>query len=112
MIFFVSFSSLFDKFDTDKSNSISKSEMEQAIHSVKFGEIQLDRENVIEKVMKDLDKDGDDIIDEEEFFNGVTKWLNKAIDVTKCKDAKKSIDEFDKVSNSICLLHQFSSHLN
>ncbi|XP_022892397.1 sodium/calcium exchanger NCL2-like isoform X2 [Olea europaea var. sylvestris] len=88
---------LFDKFDTDKSNSISKSEMEQAIHSVKFGEIQLDRENVIEKVMKDLDKDGDDIIDEEEFFNGVTKWLNKAIDVTKCKDAKKSIDEFDKI---------------
>lgn len=88
---------LFNKFDTDKSNSISKSEMEQVIHTVKFGEMQLDREGVIEKVMKDLDKDGDNIIDQEEFVDGVTKWLNKAIDVTKCKDAKKSIDEFDKI---------------
>ncbi|CAI9760167.1 unnamed protein product [Fraxinus pennsylvanica] len=88
---------LFNKFDTDRSNSISKSEMEQVIHTVKFGEMQLDREGVIEKVMKDLDKDGNNIIDEEEFVDGVTKWLNKAIDVTKCEDAKKSIDEFDKI---------------
>ncbi|KAL2524238.1 sodium/calcium exchanger family protein/calcium-binding EF hand family protein [Abeliophyllum distichum] len=88
---------LFNKFDTDKSNSITKSEMEQLIHTVKFGDMQLDRDGVVEKVMKDFDRDGDNIIDEEEFVDGVTKWLKKAINVTKCKDAKNSIDEFDKI---------------
>lgn len=48
--------------------------------------------------MKEFDTDDDNMVDQHEFVQGITKWLNKAMDVTKCKDAKRSIDEFDKVA--------------
>lgn len=52
---------------------------------------------MVKKFMKDFDTDGDNIVDEQEFIHGMTKWLNKAMEVTKCKDAKTSIHEFNKV---------------
>ncbi|KAL0442689.1 UNVERIFIED_CONTAM: Sodium/calcium exchanger NCL1 [Sesamum latifolium] len=90
--------SLFNQFDRDNSKSLSRPELEQLIHStVRFEESQLNCQDMVKKFIKDFDTDGDDIIDEQEFVHGMTKWLNKAMDVTKCKDAKKSIDEFDKI---------------
>ncbi|XP_041994288.1 sodium/calcium exchanger NCL2-like isoform X2 [Salvia splendens] len=90
---------LFKQFDTDRSNSLSRPELEQLIHTTvaKTGDSQLQHEEMVKKFVKDFDMDGDDIVDEQEFVHGMTKWLNKAMDVTKCKDAKRSIDEFDKI---------------
>ncbi|KAL0288933.1 UNVERIFIED_CONTAM: Sodium/calcium exchanger NCL1 [Sesamum calycinum] len=89
---------LFKQFDRDNSKSLSRPELEQLIHStVIVEESQLSCQEMVKKFIKDFDTDGDDIIDEQEFLHGMTKWLNKAMDVTKCKDAKKSIDEFDKI---------------
>ncbi|KZV57548.1 hypothetical protein F511_03008 [Dorcoceras hygrometricum] len=87
---------LFKQFDTDKSKSISKSELEQLISTVKFGEIQ-QSVDVVKELFKDFDQDNDDMIDEPEFVAGVTKWLNKAIRVANTSDKAKSIDEFDKI---------------
>ncbi|KAL3820380.1 hypothetical protein ACJIZ3_006285 [Penstemon smallii] len=89
--------SLFKKYDTDNNNSLSLSELEELISSVKFGESQQNYQEMVKKLIKDFDIDGDNIIDEQEFIHGVTKWLNKAIDATKCKDIKRSIEEFDKI---------------
>ncbi|KAH6761730.1 ATP synthase F1 complex assembly factor [Perilla frutescens var. hirtella] len=84
---------LFKKFDTDRSNSLSRSELEELIQTtVRTGDSQLNHQEMEKKFMKDFDN----IVDEQEFVHGMTKWLNKAMDVTKCIDAKKSIDEFDK----------------
>ncbi|XP_042045415.1 sodium/calcium exchanger NCL-like [Salvia splendens] len=90
---------LFKQFDTDRSSSLSRPELEQLIHTTvtKTGDSQLHHEEMVKKFVEDFDMDGDDIVDEQEFVHGMTKWLNKAMDVTKCKDAKRSIDEFDKI---------------
>lgn len=58
---------------------------------------------MVNKFLKEFDRDGDNIVAPHEFVQGITKWLNKAMDVTKCKDAKRSIDEFDKVVMHACL---------
>ncbi|KAL8468162.1 hypothetical protein ACS0TY_031415 [Phlomoides rotata] len=85
---------LFKQFDTDNSNSLSRAELKQLIHtSIRTGNSQ----EMVNKFMKEFDEDGDNIVDQHEFVQGITKWLNKAMDVTKCKDAKRSIDEFDKI---------------
>lgn len=62
----------------------------------------MDHDLVAENVMKDFDEDGDHVISEQEFINGITKWIHKATRIANTKDTKKLIDEFDQV-NSIIL---------
>lgn len=73
------------------------------IQNIRFGKFPLDHDLVAENVMKDFDKDGDQMISEQEFISGFTKWIHKATHIANSKDTKNFIDEFDKV-NSI-LLH-------
>ncbi|XP_047259597.1 sodium/calcium exchanger NCL2-like [Capsicum annuum] len=47
--------------------------------------------------MQDFDTDRNDMIDEPEFVDGMTRWINEAIRVTSCKDKKRAIDEYDKI---------------
>ncbi|XP_051124985.1 sodium/calcium exchanger NCL1-like [Andrographis paniculata] len=88
---------LFKQFDLDGDKSISFSELNQLISTVKFGEMKAKSEDTIMELFKDFDKDGDQIINEPEFIEGVSKWLNKAISVAKTSDKSKAIDEFDKI---------------
>ncbi|PIN24276.1 Calmodulin and related proteins (EF-Hand superfamily) [Handroanthus impetiginosus] len=89
---------LFKQFDKDNKNSLSWSELEDLIYStVKSGHSQLNYQEMVEKLLSEFDTDGNNIIDEHEFVHGVTKWLIKAMDVTRCEDARRSIDEFDKI---------------
>ncbi|XP_012848461.1 PREDICTED: uncharacterized protein LOC105968379 [Erythranthe guttata] len=90
--------SLFKQFDTDGNKSISASELEQLISTVKFGEFKPKREDIIKELFNDFDKDDNNSIDEREFVEGVKKWLNKAIHVANTPDKTRSIDEFDQVS--------------
>ncbi|XP_073146572.1 sodium/calcium exchanger NCL-like [Henckelia pumila] len=87
---------LFKQFDRDENKSISKSELEQLISTVKFGEIQ-QNVDIVKELFKDFDQDNNSIIDEPEFVAGVSKWLKKAIRVANASDQTKSIDEFDKI---------------
>ncbi|KAL6546537.1 hypothetical protein OROMI_022258 [Orobanche minor] len=88
---------LFKQFDSNGDKSISKSELEQLISNVKFGEFQPKYEDIVKELFRDFDKDNNSNIDEPEFVDGVTKWLNKAIRVANTPDRKKSIDEFDSI---------------
>ncbi|MCD9645059.1 hypothetical protein HAX54_033712 [Datura stramonium] len=88
---------IFHQYNFDGNNAITKPELEELIGSVKFGEVEINRDDYVKKVLRDFDRDGNDMIDENEFVHGMTKWLNEAISVTKCPDKKRAIDEYDKI---------------
>ncbi|KAF3635651.1 putative ras-related protein RABA1f-like [Capsicum annuum] len=88
---------IFHQYDIDGNNSITRNELEKLIRSVKYDEVQLNSDDSVKKVMQDFDTDRNDMIDEPEFVDGMTRWINEAIRVTSCKDKKRAIDEYDKI---------------
>lgn len=69
---------LFHKVDLDKNQSISRSELRALIIGLKMGEIDLDKDGAVDKVMNEFDTSHDDNIQEEEFIEGISKWINEA----------------------------------
>ncbi|XP_062011519.1 sodium/calcium exchanger NCL-like [Rosa rugosa] len=69
---------LFHTIDVDNDKSISPSELRALIVGIRFDEIELDKDDAVEKVMKDFDTTRDSLISLEEFKAGVRKWLNEA----------------------------------
>lgn len=88
---------IFHQYDTDGNNFITQPELEKLVLSVKYGDVQLNSDDSVMKVMNDFDTNRNNMIDEHEFVEGMTRWLNEAIRVTDCKDKKRAIDEYDKV---------------
>ncbi|XVF18740.1 hypothetical protein REPUB_Repub11eG0049100 [Reevesia pubescens] len=66
---------LFEKIDEDGDNCISQHELKELILDVKFGKVPLNANEVVAKVIEELDTSGDQRIDQEEFINGISKWL-------------------------------------
>ncbi|XP_060193293.1 sodium/calcium exchanger NCL-like [Lycium barbarum] len=87
---------IFHQYAFDGNNVITKPELEKLIGSVNFGE-EINRDDSVKKVLRDFDRDGNDMIDEHEFVHGMTKWLNEAINATECPDKKRAIDEYDRI---------------
>ncbi|KAK9269651.1 hypothetical protein L1049_001429 [Liquidambar formosana] len=67
---------LFEKIDLDGDNCISQPELKQLIMDLKFGDIPLDADEAVSKMMEEFDTSGDHLISEEEFVAGFAKWLN------------------------------------
>ncbi|KAF7140596.1 hypothetical protein RHSIM_Rhsim06G0204300 [Rhododendron simsii] len=67
---------LFEGIDLDKDNCISQSELRQLVGDIKFRNVPLDSDEVVDKLMEELDISGDQMINEEEFVTGVSKWLD------------------------------------
>jgi Ca2+-binding EF-hand superfamily protein len=44
---------------------------------IHFEEIDLDLNDLVDKIMKDFDTSHDSCISMEEFFNGISRWLKK-----------------------------------
>lgn len=44
--------------------------------SIKFGDMPLDVDEAVARIMEKLDVNGDRLIDEEEFIQGLAKWVN------------------------------------
>ncbi|KAK6230676.1 hypothetical protein QUC31_002194 [Theobroma cacao] len=66
---------LFEKIDSDGDNCISQHELKELISDVKFGQVPLDANEVVAKVIEELDTSGDRQIDQQEFVIGISKWL-------------------------------------
>lgn len=66
---------LFKKFDKDNDGSVSVSELKAFILGVQAEGLASSKENHAEKVMTLFDISGNDQISEEEFTNGVQRWL-------------------------------------
>lgn len=48
--------------------------------NIKSGNIPLDVDESVNKLVEELDTSGDHMINEEEFVTGLTKWMNKSHD--------------------------------
>ncbi|BFG29105.1 hypothetical protein CerSpe_153790 [Prunus speciosa] len=69
---------LFNTIDQDGDRFLSYSELSALIVGIRFDEIELNKNDAVDKVMKDFDTSRDSKISVEEFKVGVSKWLNKA----------------------------------
>ncbi|KAL0443578.1 UNVERIFIED_CONTAM: Sodium/calcium exchanger NCL1 [Sesamum latifolium] len=69
---------LFKDIDYDKDNFISHSELKDLMMDIKFGIIPNDIDAAASKMMEELDVSGDQLINEEEFVTGLSKWLKSS----------------------------------
>ncbi|KAK6157343.1 hypothetical protein DH2020_011591 [Rehmannia glutinosa] len=67
---------LFKDIDHDKDDFISYSELRDLMMDIKFGNIPHDTDAAASKIMEELDISGDQLINEEEFVTGLSKWMN------------------------------------
>ncbi|KAK1320062.1 hypothetical protein QJS10_CPA03g00117 [Acorus calamus] len=69
---------LFQVIDQDKNGKVSHSELRALIIGIQFEEIDLDKDDAVDKVMAEFDTNRDNTIEEQEFIVGISKWLNEA----------------------------------
>ncbi|KAL5564491.1 hypothetical protein UlMin_027655 [Ulmus minor] len=70
---------LFQIIDENNNGFLSTHELRAWIIGIRFGEIDFDKNDAVEKLMKDFDTILNDLqIDEREFIAGITRWLNEA----------------------------------
>ncbi|VVA16620.1 PREDICTED: sodium/calcium exchanger [Prunus dulcis] len=69
---------LFKTIDQDSDGYLSFSELRALIVGIRFDEIELDKNDAVNKVMKDFDTSHDSRISVDEFWVGVSKWLKEA----------------------------------
>ena len=93
---------LFRKIDIDESRTLSRSELHALIVGINFEELDFDRMDAVNKVMDDFDTSRNDVVEEEEFVQGMKKWLNEAKRSVPASGAfsKKFINDFHEVTCS------------
>ncbi|WVZ72769.1 hypothetical protein U9M48_021178 [Paspalum notatum var. saurae] len=69
---------LFHKIDMDESSTLSRAELHALIIGINFEEVDFDRADAVDKVMDDFDTSRNEYVEEEEFVQGMKKWLNEA----------------------------------
>uniref|UniRef100_A0A0A8Y2F1 EF-hand domain-containing protein n=1 Tax=Arundo donax TaxID=35708 RepID=A0A0A8Y2F1_ARUDO len=69
---------LFHKIDMDESRTLSRAELHALIVGINFEEVDFDKEDAVDKILDDFDTSGNEIVEEEEFVQGMKKWLNEA----------------------------------
>ncbi|XP_027340347.1 sodium/calcium exchanger NCL-like [Abrus precatorius] len=66
---------LFEEFDINQDHHISRSELGKIVKGIQFGKV-VDAEEAVSKLIQDLDHNRDNEISENEFVEGLTKWIN------------------------------------
>jgi Ca2+-binding EF-hand superfamily protein len=74
----ISHGRLFYAIDANKDGHISKSEWRAFIFGIEFEEIDLDKEDAVDKLMKYFNTSHNDEIDKGEFVKGIKRWLRKS----------------------------------
>lgn len=69
---------MFHAIDEDNNKKLSASELKALILGIRFEEIDFDRDDAVDKVMKDFDTSLDNSIDLDEFISGISKWIEEA----------------------------------
>ncbi|XP_038985105.1 sodium/calcium exchanger NCL1 [Phoenix dactylifera] len=69
---------LFHRLDLNSDGIISSKELRALIIGIQFEEIDLDRDDAVEKVMLEFDTSHNAFIEEDEFVEGIKKWINEA----------------------------------
>jgi len=97
---FIFHSRLFHKIDLDSNNLLSYAELRAFVIGIQFDEIDLDKDDAVEKVMDDFDTSGNENVDEKEFVNGISRWIKEAKRTVGASGSysKKFIHDFHMVS--------------
>ncbi|KAL5565136.1 hypothetical protein UlMin_028300 [Ulmus minor] len=70
---------LFRIIDENDNGFLSTQELRAWIIGIRFGEIDFDKNDAVEKLMKDFDTISNDLqLDQDEFIAGISRWLNEA----------------------------------
>ncbi|KAK8973574.1 hypothetical protein V6N11_030764 [Hibiscus sabdariffa] len=85
---------LFETIDKDGDNCISQQELEELISDVKFGTVPLNPNEIVAKVIEELDTSGDCKIDQDEFINGISKWLKTSQKEATTPSSNQAQDDF------------------
>ncbi|WOL00758.1 hypothetical protein Cni_G09471 [Canna indica] len=87
---------LFHKLDSDSDESLSRAELRALIIGIQIDEIDLDKEDAVDKIMDEFDTSGNSSVEEDEFVAGISKWLIEAKHSVPNSGAysKKFMDEF------------------
>ncbi|KAJ0044345.1 hypothetical protein Pint_04675 [Pistacia integerrima] len=72
-----SYDRLFDWIDENRDGQLSHGELNALIIGIKFEGVNLDLDDAAEKLLKEFDYSHDNQIDFDEFFDGISKWLNE-----------------------------------
>ncbi|PWA89141.1 sodium/calcium exchanger membrane region, EF-hand domain pair [Artemisia annua] len=67
----------FTKIDQDGDSYISFSELKELLQDIKFKQLSCNKEETMEEIMKEFDKDSDSKVSMEEFVDRFTKWLDE-----------------------------------
>ncbi|KAJ0522685.1 putative EF-hand domain pair protein CML [Helianthus annuus] len=67
---------LFRRIDLDKDNCLSQSELKRLIMEVDSEKMQWNVNEATDQIMQDLDRSGDQKVDEKEFIDGFKEWLH------------------------------------
>lgn len=70
---------LFNKLDKDSDGRLSPDEMRGLVVGIQLDEMDMDVDDAVSKVMKDFDLSEDSLVDKNEFINGISRWLRKAL---------------------------------
>ncbi|KAJ0054684.1 hypothetical protein Pint_02381 [Pistacia integerrima] len=77
---------LFSTIDEDSDGRLSAKELRALIVGIQFEEIDMNINDAVEQVLKDMDKSEDSFIDVHEFVAGISRWLIKAKHSAKRRD--------------------------
>jgi hypothetical protein len=69
---------LFATIDENKDGHLTHGEMTALVVGIQFEEIDLEHDDAVRRIMADFDTSRNQHIDEEEFVNGVCRWLYAA----------------------------------
>ncbi|XP_010277716.1 PREDICTED: uncharacterized protein LOC104612096 [Nelumbo nucifera] len=109
---------LFEKIDLDADSYISYPELREMIKEIKFGRINVDKDDAIAEVINEFDTDDDHKITMDEFVNGLVKWLSEAKDIigNQAPHQLKSSEDLYKVFKPLIrkrkLTAMILAHLN
>ncbi|KAM1956162.1 hypothetical protein TB1_024732 [Malus domestica] len=90
---------LFKTLDQDSDGYLNTSDLRSLIIGIQFDDIDINIDEAIIQVMRDFDTSHDSKIDEDEFFRGISRWLNKA--------KREAIKDRGKIPQSMKLLEEY-----
>ncbi|URE16782.1 calcium-binding EF hand family protein [Musa troglodytarum] len=85
---------LFHKIDQDENQLISPSELRAFIIGLKMDEVNLDNDDVVDKIMNEFDTSRDGNIQEGEFIKGISKWITKANHRSSASHSNDILDQY------------------
>ncbi|XP_040989759.1 sodium/calcium exchanger NCL-like [Juglans microcarpa x Juglans regia] len=69
---------LFTAIDVNGDGHVCPEELSALVVGIRFEEIDLDQDDAVIKVLQDFDTSRDSVIDKNEFFNGISRWIKRA----------------------------------